>query len=65
LSLVIEVDTSSHYIWGDEVRKRRKELENMGLIVIRVSEKDVRYSLEGVVEEIRQEILQIAQEERT
>ncbi|MDD4207638.1 endonuclease domain-containing protein [Mesotoga sp.] len=65
LSLVIEVDTSSHYIRGDEVRKRRKDLENLSSIVIRVPERDFCYNIEGVVEEIRQKLLQIAQEQRT
>jgi len=65
LSLVIEVDGSSHEIRGEEDRKRQKELERMGLIVIRVSEKDVRYNIESVVEGIRQKVMEIAQKERT
>jgi len=61
LSLVIEVDGSSHEIRGEEDRKRQKELERMGLIVVRVSEKDVRYNIESVLEGIRQKVMQIAQ----
>jgi len=64
LCLIIEVDGSSHDIKGEEDRKRQKELERMGLIVIRVSEKDVRYNIESVVEGIRQKLLQIAQREK-
>jgi len=61
LSLVIEIDGSSHDIRGEEDRKRQKELEDMGFIIIRVSEKDVRYNIESAVEEIRQKVIQIAQ----
>ena len=60
LSLVIEVDGSSHDIRGEEDRKRQKELEDMGFIIIRVSEKDVRYNIEGVDEGIRQKVMEIA-----
>ncbi|KUK80620.1 MAG: Uncharacterized protein XD94_0867 [Mesotoga prima] len=65
LRLVIEVDGGSHDIRGEEDRKRQKELEGMGLIVIRVSEKDVRYNIQGVLEGIRQKLLQIAQKEHS
>jgi len=65
LRLVIEVDGSSHEIRGEEERKRQKELERMGLIAIRVSEKDVCYNIESVVEGIRQKVMEIAQKERT
>jgi len=61
LNLAIEIDgaaTHDYKVKEDEIRQ--KDLESLGVRVIRFKDSDVRYNLEGVVEEIKAEILRLA-----
>src|SRR3989338_9825370 len=60
LNLGIEIDgaaTHDYKVKEDEIRQ--KDLESLGVRVIRFNDSDVRYNLEGVVEEIKAEILRL------
>jgi len=63
LSLAIEVDGSSHDVRGESDRKRQRELEAMGITVLRVTERDVRKDIGSVVEGIRRMVLEISSRE--
>ena len=61
LNLAIEIDGSASHdnkIEADKIRQR--ELELSDIKVIRFRDADVRYNLEGVVENIRSQILRLA-----
>lgn len=61
LNLVIEIDgAASHNNKIDKDEIRQKELESLGIRVIRFLDVDVRYNLEGVIEFIKSEILRLA-----
>ncbi|HBH45957.1 MAG: hypothetical protein A2445_00740 [Candidatus Jacksonbacteria bacterium RIFOXYC2_FULL_44_29] len=61
LGLVIEIDgaTSHDYKFEDD-NIRQKKLESLGMKVLRFSDSDVRYNLDGVVSVIKVEILRLA-----
>jgi very-short-patch-repair endonuclease len=63
LYLIIEIDGSSHI--GREVqdRKRQDYLENLGYTVIRFSEHEVVYRIDGVVKSIYT-VIKVLEEER-
>lgn len=61
LNLVIEIDgAASHDSKIEEDAKRQKELEALGVRVMRCKDSDVRYNLGGVMEMIKPEILRLA-----
>jgi len=49
LELVLEIDGMSHYQKYEYDQKRQKDLENLGLFVLRFTEGDVCGNLEGVL----------------
>jgi very-short-patch-repair endonuclease len=51
-ALVIEVDGSVHQEQQDYDHQRQRDLQSLGLHVIRFSNTDVNQNLEGVLEEI-------------
>jgi len=61
LNLVIEIDGgASHDYKFKEDKLRQKELELVGIKIIRFTDSNVRYDLEGVVKTISDEILRLA-----
>src|SRR3989344_2787506 len=61
LNLVIEIDGgASHDYKFKEDKLRQKELELLGIKIIRFTDSNVRYNLEGVVKTISDEILRLA-----
>ena len=57
LRLVIEIDgAASHNAKLEQDAVRQKEIEKLGIRVLRFMDKDVRYNLSGVVGSIRNEI---------
>ena len=60
LNLAIEVDGSaSHDNKVERDQIRQEELELLGINILRFQDADVRYNLEGVVENIKLEILRL------
>ena len=61
LKLAIEIDgIASHDSKIKEDELRQKSLELIGIKVIRFMDSDVRYNLDGVIENIKSEILRLA-----
>ena len=58
LKLAIEVDGVIHFEEGHEEKDaiRQKQLESLGVVVLRFSDLDVRNNLDWVLEEIKQKI---------
>ncbi|MGE5365121.1 MAG: endonuclease domain-containing protein [Bacteroidota bacterium] len=52
LKLAIEIDGASHNERIEKDYIRQKELESLGIRFLRFQEKDVRFNLEGVIEQI-------------
>lgn len=64
LELVIEIDgAATHDSRVIEDAKRQKDIENLGITVLRFKDSDVKFNLAGVVEGIRLEILRLAKGE--
>lgn len=60
LQLAIEVDgAASHDKKIEQDKTRQKNLESLGINIIRFKDADVRYNREGVVEAIKREILRL------
>lgn len=61
LNLVIEIDgRASHDYKLEEDKLRQRELESLGIRIIRFTDSNVRYNLESVVKAISAEILRLA-----
>jgi very-short-patch-repair endonuclease len=61
LDLAIEIDgAASHDNKIEEDEARQRELESLGVRMVRFRDADVRYNLGGVMESIRSEILRLA-----
>ena len=61
LRLVIEIDgAASHDNKTEKDEARQRALESLGLKVVRFKDAEVRYSLTGVLESIKSEILRLA-----
>jgi very-short-patch-repair endonuclease len=52
LNLAIEVDGESHFGKQDYDALRQNELEKLGVLILRFSDMEVRYNLEGAVKSI-------------
>jgi very-short-patch-repair endonuclease len=62
LNLAIEIDgAASHDCRVKKDKDRQKEIESLGIRVIRFADKDVRYNLAGVMQSIRSKILRPAE----
>jgi very-short-patch-repair endonuclease len=60
--LVIEVDGETH-VTNDEMeydRNRQKEIESLGLTVLRVTNRDVFDNLEGVLQTISEKLQELS-----
>ncbi|PIR87249.1 MAG: hypothetical protein COU11_01435 [Candidatus Harrisonbacteria bacterium CG10_big_fil_rev_8_21_14_0_10_49_15] len=58
LNLAIEIDgAASHDTKIEKDVERQKNLESLGVRVLRFNDKDVRYNLAGVIQSIKSEIL--------
>ena len=53
MKLIIEIDGCTHDFKIEEDEKRQRELEKMGLSVIRFGDKDVKTNLDGVIKYIK------------
>jgi very-short-patch-repair endonuclease len=63
LNLVIEIDgASTHDYKIDEDKIRQKNIESLGIKIIRFLDRDVRYNLDGVIDSIKLEILRLENE---
>jgi len=61
LNLAIEIDgAASHDSKVERDIIRQKELELLGIKILRFQDSDVRYNLEGVLESIKSEILRLS-----
>ncbi|MDP3954964.1 MAG: DUF559 domain-containing protein [bacterium] len=61
LNLAIEIDgAASHDNKVERDQIRQEELELLGINILRFQDADVRYNLEGVVENIKSEILRLS-----
>lgn len=60
LRLVIEVDGSSHLTKADADQNRQRNLENLGLHVVRIGDADVKRDIDAVVRRVACEIARIA-----
>ena len=61
LRLAIEIDGSTtHDIKIEKDIARQKELEALGIKILRFRDSDIRYNLSGVIENIKTEILWLA-----
>lgn len=61
LNLAIEIDgKASHDNKIAEDETRQKILESLGIKIIRFRDEDIRYNLSGVVEELKDKILRLA-----
>ena len=52
LSLIIEIDGSSHFSKSESDQKRQEDLEALGYMIMRFSEAEVVHRLDDVVEKI-------------
>lgn len=57
LGIVIEIDGESHNYKTEEDKYRDKYLKNLGLTVLRYSDKDVKFNLDGVLSDLKRLIL--------
>jgi len=60
LKLAVEIDGSIHNYKMQEDKNRQKNIESIGIKVVRFLDSDVRYNLEGVIENIKLEILRLS-----
>lgn len=52
LGLIIEIDGNSHELKGEEDITRQKYLESLGLILFRISDSDVKFNLNMVMQNL-------------
>ena len=61
LNLAIEIDGGSHDSKVEKDEERQKTLESLGVHFLRFQDRDVRYNLDSVLRDIREEILRLVE----